>query len=137
MTKQKAGGDGTPPQVRLDKWLWAARFYKTRAMARDMVQGGKVQYNGQRSKPGKLVELGALVHIPQGFDYKEVRVLGLSDKRLGAALAQQLYQETPESLAQRQRNAEARKASGLLSPAPAKRPDKKQRRRIIQFKHQE
>lgn len=122
--------------VRLDKWLWAARFVKTRALARDMIQSGKVEYNGQRSKPGKVVEVGARVKVPAGFDVKEVVIVEISDQRRGAPLAQGMYEETPESIAQREKNAEMRKLSAFHSPRPENRPDKKQRRQIIQFKHQ-
>ena len=122
--------------VRLDKWLWAARFYKTRSIARDAVQSGKVQYNGQRSKPGKIVELGASIKIPQGFDLKDVVVLQIKEQRLGAPLAQLMYQETPTSETLRASNAEARRLSAFHSPKPDSRPDKKQRRQIIQFKQQ-
>lgn len=122
--------------VRLDKWLWAARFCKTRALARELVQSGKVQYNGQRCKPSKIVELGAVIRVPQGYDIREVVVEDLSDKRRSATLAQQLYTETPESIARRQANAEARKAGALLNPKPDHKPDKKQRRDIIRLKHQ-
>ncbi|WP_293747375.1 ribosome-associated heat shock protein Hsp15 [uncultured Paraglaciecola sp.] len=122
--------------VRLDKWLWAARFYKTRSIARDAVQSGKVQYNGQRSKPGKIVELGASIKVPQGFDLKNVIVLQVKDQRLGAPLAQLMYEETQESEAVRASNIEARKLSAFHSPKPDHRPDKKQRRQIIQFKQQ-
>lgn len=122
--------------VRLDKWLWAARFYKTRSLARDAVQSGKVQYNGQRSKPSKIVELGASIKVPQGYDVKDVEVLQLKDQRQAAPLAQLLYQETADSEKQRASNAEARKLSAFHSPKPDHKPDKKQRRQIIQFKHQ-
>ena len=122
--------------VRLDKWLWAARFCKTRALARDMIQAGKVEYNGQRSKPSKVVELGATVKIPAGYDTKEVIILQISEQRKGAPLAQLMYEETQESQALREKNAEARKLSAFHSPRPDSRPDKKQRRQIIQFKQQ-
>jgi ribosome-associated heat shock protein Hsp15 len=122
--------------VRLDKWLWAARFYKTRSIARDAVQSGKVQYNGQRSKPGKIVELGASIKVPQGYDLKDVLVVQLKEQRLGAPLAQLMYQETQASETLRASNAEARKLSIFHSPKPDHRPDKKQRRQIIQFKQQ-
>ncbi|GAB2687862.1 ribosome-associated heat shock protein Hsp15 [Aliiglaciecola sp. 3_MG-2023] len=122
--------------VRLDKWLWAARFFKTRSLARDMVQSGKVQYNGQRAKASRSVELGATIVLPAGFDSKEVIVEGLSDKRVSAPQAQLLYGETEKSIAQREKNAEARKLSAFHSPRPESRPDKKQRRKIIQFKQQ-
>ena len=122
--------------IRLDKWLWAARFYKTRSMARDAVQSGKVQYNGQRSKPGKIVELGASIKVPQGFDLKDVVVLQVKEQRLGAPLAQLMYAETQASEKLRASNVEARKLSAFHSPKPDHRPDKKQRRQIIQFKQQ-
>ena len=122
--------------VRLDKWLWAARFYKTRSLARDAVQSGKVQYNGQRSKPGKIVELGATIKVPQGYDLKEVLVVQIKEQRLGAPLAQLMYEETVASETLRASNAEARKLSIFHSPRPDHRPDKKQRRQIIQFKQQ-
>ena len=122
--------------VRLDKWLWAARFYKTRSLARDAVQSGKVQYNGQRSKPGKIVELGASIKVPQGYDIKDVLVVQVKEQRLGAPLAQLMYEETQASENLRASNVEARKLSAFHSPKPDHRPDKKQRRQIIQFKQQ-
>ena len=125
-----------PLTVRLDKWLWAARFYKTRSIARNAVQSGKVQYNGQRSKPGKIVELHACIKVPQGFDTKEITVLELNEHRRAAPLAQLMYQETEASQLQRQDNIEARKLNAFHSPKPDQRPDKKQRRQIIQLKHQ-
>lgn len=126
----------TNDSVRLDKWLWAARFFKTRALARDAVQAGKVHYNGQRSKPGKAVELGALLRIPAGYDVKDVEILEIYDKRRAAPLAQKMYRETAPSMLKRQENAEARKAQAFHNPRPENRPDKKQRRELIRFKHQ-
>ena len=128
--------DADSLSVRLDKWIWAARFCKTRAIARELVQSGKVEYNGQRSKPSKIVEIGASIKLPAGYDIKEVIVLQVSDQRKGAPLAQLMYQETEESQALREKNAQARKLSAFHSPRPDSRPDKKQRRQIIQFKHQ-
>ncbi len=121
--------------VRLDKWLWAARFYKTRSLARNMIDGGKVHYNGQRSKPSKLIELGAEITLRQGHEEKTVKVLVLSDQRKGAPIAQTLYQETEQSLDKRERNAAQRKIMAH-NPSPERRPDKKQRRDLIKFKHQ-
>ena len=126
----------TDVTVRLDKWLWAARLFKTRAIAREMVQAGKDHYNGQRTKPSRIVEPGAMIKVPAGWDIKEIKVLGLSEKRLSAPLAQALYEETAESIAQRESNQEARKLSAFHSPRPENRPDKKQRRQIIKFKQQ-
>ena len=121
--------------VRLDKWLWAARFYKTRSIARNMVDGGKVHYNGQRSKPSKIVELGATITLRLGYEEKTVTIEKISEQRRGAPEAQTLYQETSESIEKRERNALARKLHAH-NPSPDKRPDKKQRRDIIKFKHQ-
>mgnify|MGYP000036743358 FL=1 len=120
--------------VRLDKWLWAARFYKTRAIAKQMIDGGKVFYNGQRTKSGKGVTLGDTIKIRQGFDEKEVTVVALADKRRDADFAQTLYQENIESIKIREKNSLARKQGILLSPASDSKPDKKQRRKLREFK---
>ncbi len=120
--------------TRLDKWLWAARFYKTRAIAKQMIDGGKVFYNGQRSKSGKAIALGDIIKVRQGFEEKEVKVIALADKRRDATFAQSLYQETQQSIERREKNALARKQGILLSPASDTKPDKKQRRKIRQLK---
>ncbi|WP_454900936.1 ribosome-associated heat shock protein Hsp15 [Aggregatibacter sp.] len=122
--------------VRLDKWLWAARFYKTRTLAKEMIDGGKVHYNGQRSKPNKIVEVGATLKIRQGSDEKEIVVLALATQRRGAPEAQLLYRETEQSLANREKLAMARKMNALSMPHPDRRPDKKERRDLLKFKHQ-
>ena len=122
---------------RLDKWLWAARFYKTRTLAREMVDGGKVHYNGQRTKPSKEVEIGAMIKLRQGNGEKEVQVLALSNQRKAAPLAQQLYQETEESIKKREQLAWARKANALSMPNPERRPNKKERRDLLKFKYQQ
>ncbi|ELL9332177.1 ribosome-associated heat shock protein Hsp15 [Vibrio fluvialis] len=126
----------SPPEaVRLDKWLWAARFYKTRSLARNMVDGGKVHYNGQRTKPSKLVEVGAIITLRQGNEEKTVVIERVSEQRRGAPEAQTLYSETAESVVKRERMALARKLNAT-NPAPDRRPDKKQRRDLLKFKHQ-
>lgn len=125
----------TNEPVRLDKWLWAARFYKTRSIARNMVDGGKVHYNGQRSKPSKAVELGAVITLRQGNEEKTVVIDKISDQRRGAPEAQTLYSETAESIKKRESTALQRKLNAH-NPSPEKRPDKKQRRDIIKFKQQ-
>ena len=122
--------------VRLDKWLWAARFYKTRTLAKEMIDGGKVHYNGQRSKPNKIVEVGATLKVRQGSDEKEIVVVALSTQRRGAPEAQRLYRETEQSLANREKLAIARKMNALSMPHPDRRPDKKERRDLLKFKHQ-
>ncbi|MFQ1016699.1 ribosome-associated heat shock protein Hsp15 [Gilliamella sp. BG7] len=121
--------------VRLDKWLWAARFYKSRSLAREMVDGGKVHYNGQRTKPSKLVEVGAILTLRQGSDQKTVQVLAISEQRRTAIEAQQLYKETPDSITKREKIAQARKLNALTMPHPDRRPDKKERRNLIKFKY--
>ncbi len=127
--------DSDTLQVRLDKWLWAARFYKTRSIARNMIDGGKVHYNGQRSKPSKLVEVGAEVRLRQGSDEKPLLSTNCPAPAGGAPPeAQTLYQETAESIKLRENHAQMRKLNAFDSPSPDKRPDKKQRRDIIKFK---
>ncbi|EJD6509563.1 ribosome-associated heat shock protein Hsp15 [Providencia rettgeri] len=121
--------------VRLDKWLWAARFYKTRAIAREMIESGKVHYNGQRTKPGKIVELRALIKLRQGNDERTVEIIEISSQRRGAPDAQRLYCETTESIAQREKLTQARKMNALTMPHPDRRPDKKERRTLLKFKH--
>ncbi|GME45076.1 heat-shock protein [Pantoea agglomerans] len=121
-------------EVRLDKWLWAARFYKTRAMAREMIEGGKVHYNGQRSKPGKVVELNAELTLRQGNDERTVVVAGITAQRRPASEAQQLYRETDASIEKREKMAQARKMNALTMPHPDRRPDKKERRDLMKFK---
>lgn len=123
-------------KVRLDKWLWAARFYKTRALARDAISSGKVQYNEQRCKPSRSVELGAQIKVPFGHDIIAIEVLQIKHQRLGAPLAKLMYQESADSEKQRLINAEQRRLHAFHSPKPDHRPDKKQRRQIIQFKQQ-
>jgi ribosome-associated heat shock protein Hsp15 len=123
--------------VRLDKWLWAARFYKTRALAREMVDGGKVHYNGQRSKPGKVVELNAVLTLRQGNDERTVVIKGITEQRRPANEAAALYEETPESIDKREKMAQARKLNALTMPHPDRRPDKKERRDLMRFKHGE
>ncbi|NMP28454.1 ribosome-associated heat shock protein Hsp15 [Rahnella sp. SAP-1] len=123
--------------IRLDKWLWAARFYKTRAMAREMIEGGKVHYNGQRGKPSKLVEPNAEIKLRQGNDERTIVILAITDQRRSAEQAQTLYQETDASVANREKISQARKMNALTMPHPDRRPDKKERRSLIKFKYGE
>ncbi len=120
--------------VRLDKWLWAARFYKTRAIAKKMINSGKVHYNGHRTKSSKVAELDAVIKLRQGYDEKEIVIKKLSEQRQKATFAQTLYQETPESLAKRETYAKARRLNVINNPVPNHKPDKKQRRQLIRFK---
>jgi len=118
--------------VRLDKWLWAARFFKTRSLAKEAIEAGHVRYEGDRAKVAKVVAVGAVLDIKQGFDAIQVEVLDLSDQRGPAPIARRLYRETEASAARRAREADERRAaSGLVSHD---RPSKQQRRLIHRFK---
>jgi ribosome-associated heat shock protein Hsp15 len=120
------------PRVRLDKWLWAARFFKTRALATEAVQRGRVQVAGVAAKPSREVRIGDLVAMAEpGWPAREVQVLALSAVRGPAPQAQRLYAETPASLAAR----DAARAARRLAPEPAAalehgRPTKRDRRRL-------
>ena len=118
-------------KIRLDKWLWACRFYKTRALAKAAIDGGKVHYQGNKPKVGRNVQLGETVKIRQGYDEKTVIVAELSERRQSATIAQSLYQETKESIQKREEIANLRK---MAAPATQGKPDKKQRRQIHRFK---
>lgn len=123
-------------KVRLDKWLWAARFYKTRAVAKQAIEGGKVHYNNQRCKPGRAVETGAVLTLRAGWQEKVIIVDELSERRLGAPQAQTLYHETEESIRKREDLAWQRKTMQAAQLPPARRPSKKDRRDIQRFREQ-
>ncbi|MDH1264534.1 S4 domain-containing protein [Pseudomonas sp. GD03944] len=125
--------DKDDDKVRLDKWLWAARFYKTRALAKAAIEGGKVHCRGERCKPSKEPKVGDELLIRTGFDERTVVIQALSVVRRGAPQAQTLYSETPESIARREQAAEQRKA-GALGVQTDGRPSKKQRRQLFQFR---
>ena len=122
--------------VRLDKWLWAARFFKMRSLAKQAIEGGKVRYNDQRCKVSKEVEIGARLNITQGWDDVEIEVLALSAQRGSAPQAQLLYAETADSIARREKAAAERKAQSAGMPQSPDRPNKKQRRMIHRFKQE-
>ncbi|MCX2891205.1 RNA-binding protein [Pseudomonas sp. LB-090624] len=126
---QKAEDDD---KVRLDKWLWAARFYKTRALAKAAIESGKVHCRGERCKPGKEPRVGDEFVLRTGFDERTVVVKALSVVRRGAPEAQTLYEETAESVRRREQAAEMRKA-GAMGVTTDGRPTKKQRRQIHQL----
>lgn len=130
----KRNSSNKSAKVRLDKWLWAARFYKTRAIAKQAIDGGKVHCDGVRAKPGKEITEGLRISLRQGFDEKTVIVKALSEQRRGAAEAQLLYEETPESIEQRQLKMEQRKAIPRHLQTEG-RPSKRDRRLIHQFKN--
>jgi len=119
-------------RLRLDVWLWAARFFRTRTLAKEAVEGGKVQVEGQRAKVSKAVRPGMKLLIRQGNEEREVEIVALSDTRGPAPVAQQLYAETPESLERREQARLQRQLAADSSPA--ERPSKKGRRMIHRFK---
>lgn len=120
-------------EVRLDKWLWAARLYKTRSLATIAISGGKVHVNGARVKPSRDVRIGDAISLTRAEGPMELTVRALSDKRGKAADAQALYAESLLSVEARAERAVLRKSRALKNPAPEKRPDKRSRRRIIRF----
>lgn len=122
-------------RVRLDKWLWAARFYKTRQLANDAIAGGHVHLNGQRVKPSRDVQVNDQLEIHKTPFTFEVIVLGISARRGPAKEAQLLYQESEESIQKRELLSEQRKLNAAQFPQTQRRPDKRNRRRIIRFKN--
>ncbi len=122
-------------KVRVDKWLWAARFFKTRNLAKQAIDGGKIHCDGQRIKPSKEITTGVALTIRQGWDEKTVDVIALSDQRRGAPEAALLYEETAASVAKRETEADQRKALGGTGLIADRRPNKKQRRQIHRFKN--
>jgi ribosome-associated heat shock protein Hsp15 len=124
-------------RIRIDKWLWAARFFKTRSLATDEIGKGRVDVNGQAAKPSREVQPGDQVTVRQGWLVRTVDVLAVSDVRGPAPVAQMLYAETPESLATREAAAQQRR----LAPEPALaqaqgRPTKRDRRQLQDLQHQ-
>lgn len=120
--------------IRIDKWLWAARFFKTRAMASRACDLGRVRSNGVEAKPAREVRLGNMLHIRNEGGEFEVEVLELSEVRGPATVARALYRETEASKEARIKVAEGRKAMQQYAPQPERRPSKRDRRRIIQFR---
>ena len=118
------------PGVRLDQWLWAARFYKTRSLAKQAIETGKVEANGQRAKPARLVQVGDAMRIVRSGEAFEVEVRGLSDRRGPASAAQALYAESEASRARREAERAQRAAERAGYQAPDTRPDKRARRLI-------
>ncbi|OOR87015.1 RNA-binding protein [Moraxella caviae] len=130
--------DGAQDKVRADKWLWAARFFRTRSLAKDAIDGGKVHMNGSKIKTSKELRVGDTLTIRQGHatrqEEKTVIITALSDVRGNATAAQALYQETEASLIQREFFAEQRKLANLARPDS--KPNKKERRELNKFKNQ-
>lgn len=119
--------------VRIDKWLWAARFYKTRSLASKAVSGGHVYLNGQRVKPARAVQEGDAMEIRKGHLTFSIVVLGLRDRRGPASVARELYEESEESIAKRQEVIAERRLITAPAVGPGRKPDKRDRRKIRQF----
>ncbi|MCP5196839.1 MAG: hypothetical protein H6974_08655 [Gammaproteobacteria bacterium] len=124
-------------RVRLDKWLWAARFFKTRALATEAVTGGRVHVGGQRAKPSRAVHPGETLRIQRDSDEYVVIVRALSDRRGPAKEAALLYEETVESRQRREEWAAQRRLQALILPRAEGRPTKQDRRRMVRFTHSE
>ena len=122
-------------KVRIDKWLWAARFFKTRSLAKTAIEGGKVLLAGQKVKVSREVAPGDMLRIRQGWDEREVKVIATSEQRRAAPIAQTLYEETDASIERRARAAEARKAAGTLA-RPSQRPGKHERKALERLRKQ-
>jgi ribosome-associated heat shock protein Hsp15 len=120
-------------KIRIDKWLWAARFFKTRSLASDAINGGHVHLNGSRIKTSRAVAIGDELRIQRGHEQMVVMVQALSDKRGPAAVAQTLYAETEASRTAREQSAEQRRLQSAGVSLPDRRPNKHERRNIIRF----
>ena len=123
-------------RLRVDKWLWAARFFKTRSIAKSAIEGGKVHLDGQRVKVSREIGVGEKLTIKQGWDEKEIVVKALSDRRGPAPTARDLYDETQASIERREREAQARKAAGGAVVRPAHKPGKHQRKALERLRKQ-
>jgi ribosome-associated heat shock protein Hsp15 len=119
--------------IRIDKWLWAARFYRTRTTAKEAIDGGKVHFQGERVKVSKEIRIGMELTIRQGFDEKIIVIKGISAIRGNATAAQVLYEETPTSIARRELFQAARKLSNLARPDH--RPNKNERQQLQRFQN--
>lgn len=122
-----------PTPVRADKWLWAARFYKTRRLATEALQAGHIKLNGERCKPSRSLKPGDLLSVERSRTQFELKVLALSSIRGNAELAQLLYLETPASIARRELASALAKGTNGGFAAPAQKPDKRERRQIRSF----
>lgn len=129
--------DANRESVRVDRWLWAARFFKTRRLAADAIKGGKVSVNGVRAKPAKELRPGCEVRISKGSYEFVVTVQALAEQRGPAVEAQKLYRELESSIARRERVREQQRVAAAAMPQLDHRPDKRDRRRLAEFKRKQ
>jgi ribosome-associated heat shock protein Hsp15 len=128
-----ANAEPAAPRVRFDKWLWAARLYKTRSLAAQAIEAGQARLDGERVKPAHVIRDGALVTVRRGGIAIEVVVTGCSDRRGSAQDAARLYRETDESVAAREREALARRGADAMQAQFPGRPTKRNRRKLEDF----
>jgi len=121
-------------KVRADKWLWAVRLFKTRTLAKTAIEQGKVKIRGQKIKPSRDIMVNDVIRVQVGWDEREITVLGLVEKRVGAPIAQTLYSESDESLERRAKAAELRKLHRGADILSDHKPNKRERRKIHRFK---
>jgi len=131
MAKQN---ESQPAKVRLDRWLWAARFFKTRRLSVEAIKGGKVEVDGVPAKPARDVSPGQRVKVRKGAFTFEVVVRDVANQRGPAKVAEQLYEETPESVAAREKVREQQRMNAAFVPRPDHRPDKRSRRELARVK---
>ena len=124
----------TLTEVRADVWLWAARMYKTRSLAKQAIEGGKVEVNGAGCKPSKALHVGDTLRLTRGEERLELKILALGEQRGPASVAQTLYHETEASRAAREQARELRRLSGAGLSRPPTRPNKQQRRELRRLK---
>ncbi len=126
----------TPTETRIDKWLWAARFFKTRSLAAAAVKGGKARIDGSRAKPSRVVKCGDQLHIQRGDFSFDITINEIAEKRVSAKQSQLLYTESPESIRQREELAETMRIERKASVKYGGRPDKKQRRNLLRLQRE-
>ena len=132
MSHADGPADGT---LRIDKWLWCARFFRTRSLAAEAVGGGKVHVNGQRVKPSRCVRPGDVLEVTLGFEVATVTVRAIPARRGPATEARLCYEEAPESVARRERSREQRRLAAMAVPQTQGRPDKHTRRELLKLRH--
>jgi len=127
---------GAPAELRVDKWLWFVRFFKSRSLAAEAVAGGKVHVNRQRVKPSRTVRAGDLLEVTVGYEVHTVEVRSLPSRRGPASEARLCYEETPDSVARRERSREQRRLAAMAAPQTQGRPDKHTRRELLKFQRE-